>query len=449
MNQEIFTKLLFEKAKSKNIHNVEVHMTKLSSMNINVFDGSLEKFVIAEENKLSVRGIYNGRMAYSYTEKLEKESLEELFNNLIQYAENNHNGPIEEISPMNDNMVSQTRTNNLDRYSQEEKINYLLDLEKRAYGVDKRVKTISQCSYRQVKEEVFIKNTNGLDLSDSHTIGIINLGAVTEEGGSMQTGYSHHVFNDFDEDYKDQLIKESIGDALVMLGAKSIEPASKKVILRNNVAADLFSNYLKIFYGSSVQKNLSLMKGKIGNQVAVEGLNIIEDPCMVLGKVYRTFDDEGTPTYKKHIIKDGILKTYLHNKKTGKLDGIESTGNAFRDSHKSSIGILPTNSYLQEGDISLDDMIKTMEDGVIITDIHGLHAGINPTSGDFSLSANGLLVEDGQIIRPIAQITVAGNFISMLNNIKHIGNDTKYCNPNGNYFGSPSICVLGLSISGK
>ena len=449
MNQEKIINLLFEIGKSKDIEEMEVYISKDSNMNINIYNGSLEKFIIAEEENLSLRGIYKGRMGYSYTEKLVEESLEELFENLIQYAENNHNGSIEEISSLQDEIKSQEKSNDLNRYSQEEKIEYMLDLEKRAYKVDKRVKTISQCSYNEKTQEVLIRNTNGLELADSHTIGTISLSAVTEEAGHMQTGYSHHVFNQLHQEYKDMLIEDSIGDALVMLGAKSIEPGSKEVILRNNVAANLFSNFINNFYGSRVQKNLSLMKGKLGEKVAAPNFNIIENPFMTRGKIYRSFDDEGSPTSKKHIIEDGILKTFLHNKNSGDKDGIASTGNAFRNSHKSSIGTLSTNMYIEEGKDSLEDMTKSMKDGVIITEIHGLHAGINSTSGDFSLSSNGLLVENGQITRPLAQITIAGNFYSMLKNIKHIGNDTKYSHPSGSYFGSPSICVGNLVISGK
>ena len=152
---------------------------------------------------------------------------------------------------------------------------------------------------------------------------------------------------------------------------------------------------------------------------------------------------------KPRIIQNGILKTFLHSKKTGEIDNIGSTGNGFRSSHKASIGVMSTNMYIVEGDKSLDEMISSIKRGIVITDIHGLHAGINPTSGDFSLSANGLLVENGMIIRPLAQITVAGNLYRMLNDIRYIGNDTKFSHPSSSYFGSPSIYINSLTISGK
>ncbi len=450
MTRDELIGLLFQKGKSNNILDMEVYMLNKSSMDMNIYDGELEKYIVSEEKALSLRGIYNEKMGYSYTEKLLPESLDELIDNLIQYAENNENQELESISsPRLDSKKYIEKVNLLDKYTEEEKIEYILDLEKRAYDLDKRVKTISACEYGESTQNVYIRNTKGLELEDSHTIGILQIGAVTQEGENMQTGYSHKLFKDISSDYKDMLIKDGVGDAISMLGAESIESGNYEIILRNNVGADLFSNFSSVFLGSMVQKNLSLMKDKLYSQVGVNFLSIKEDPLMDEGKYCRTFDDEGTPTYAKYLIQNGILKAFLHSKKTGEIDNIESTGNGFRASHKASIGVMETNMYIEEGNISLDEMISIMVKGIVITDIHGLHAGINPTSGDFSLSANGLFVEDGKIIRPLAQITVAGNLYTMLKGIKYIGNDTKFSHPSSSYFGSPSIYINSLMVSGK
>ncbi|MSU00097.1 TldD/PmbA family protein [Tissierella pigra] len=442
--------LLFEKGKEYNIEEMEVYINKNSSVDFNIYEGELEKYIVAEETGLSLRGIYNGKMGYSYTEKLWEENLDELIKNLIQYAENNHSETVEKIASLaGEKSEFIPRKNLLNKYTEEEKINYLLDLEKRAYAVDKRVKTISGCSYSESTNSVYIRNTKGLELESSHAIGMMNLGAVAEEGKNMQTGYSHIVFNDLKEEYKDILIKDSVGDALSMLGSDQAESSNYNIILRNNVAADMFSNFLPIFFGNTVQKGLSLMKGKIDTEVAVESFSIVEDPLMDNGKYYRTFDDEGTLTSEKYIIENGVLKTFLYSNKTAEKDEVSSTGNGFRNSHKSSIDTMSTNMYIKEGNKTLEDMVKEMENGIIITDIDGLHAGINPTSGNFSLLSKGLLVEDGEITRPISQITMAGNLYEMLKNIKIIGNDTKFSHPSSNYFGSPSIYVGKLTIAGK
>lgn len=450
MDRDKLVDILFNKAKEYNLEEIEVYINKESSIDFNIYEGQLEKYVVAREENLSLRGIYKGKMGYSYTEKLREDSIDELLNNLIQYAKNNNSEVVEEMSsPILVDKKTVRKESSLNKYTEKEKLEYLLDLEKRAYNYDRRVKTIDDCSYQEKIQGVYIKNTKGLELEDNHTIGIISLSAVTEEGNNMQTGYSHIILNDLSEEYKEKLIKDSVGDAIAMLGAESIESGNYEIILRNNVAADMFSYFSPIFLGSTVQKNLSLLKGKIGENIAVDFFNIVENPLIENGKYCRSFDDEGTSTYSKNIIENGELKTFLHNNKTADKDGIRSTGNGFRTSHKSSIGVASTNMYIKEGDSSLEDMIDIMKNGIIITDIHGLHAGINPTSGDFSLSSNGLLVENGKVIRSLAQITMAGNLYTMLKNIKHIGNDTKFSHPSSSYFGSPSVYIGSLTISGK
>ena len=449
MNRDKLIEILFEKGKEEGIEDMEVHIIKNSSTNFNVYEEKLEKYLVAEEEVLSIRGIYRGKMGYSYTEKLMVEDLDQLIYNLIQYAENNMNGEVETISPGGESLDHIEGENLLARFSEEEKINYLLDLEKRALGLDPRVKAISSCSYSEIENSVFIKNTKNLDLKDSHTIGTIGLGAVVDHNGDVQTGNSHYVFNDLREEYKDMLIEDSVKDALSLVGAKSIGPGNYQVILRNNVAANLLSSFMPIFSGDRVERGLSLLKGKLNSKIAVDFLNIIEDPLFEKAIICRSFDDEGNLTYAKYLIENGVLKNFLHSNKTGKKAGVGSTGNGFKDSHKSSIGVVGTNIYVEDGDMGLDHMIGSMDRGILITDIHGLHAGINPTSGDFSLSSVGLLIEEGKIVRPLSEITMAGNLYTMLNEIEGIGNDRKFSYPGSNYFGSPSIKIKSLAISGK
>lgn len=442
--------ILFQKGKEYGIEDMEVYIVRNSSTAFNIYEGNLEGYNVADEKILSLRGIYNGKMGYSYTEKLMEDSIDELLKNLIQYAENNDSEDIEVLSaPDNKYENTEKKANKLDKYTDDEKIEFLKSIEKAAFAYDEKVKAVESCSYYERTNSVFIVNTKGLELEDTYSVAVIDLSVVANNGNEMQTGYTHMVIDDLLDEYKDVLVKEAASDAVSMLGATSIESRNYEIILRNNVSANLFSNMLQVFLGNIVQKNLSLMKGKIGEKVGVSDLNIVENPLMDKGIVCRTFDDEGTPTYSKNIIKNGVLKTFLHNKKTAEKAGLKSTGNGFRNSHKSSIGVVSTNMYIEEGEQTLEDMISSVDEGIMITDIQGLHAGINPTSGDFSLSSNGFLIEKGHITKSLCQIVISGNFYKLLNDIQAIGNDTRFSFPGGNYFGSPSIKIKSLTVAGK
>lgn len=169
-------------------------------------------------------------------------------------------------------------------------------------------------------------------------------------------------------------------------------------------------------------------------------VTIVDDPFMKKSAKSRSFDDEGVATSYKELVSNGVLKTYLHNLVTAKKDGVKSTGNGFGG----NVGAV--NLKLESGKSTLEEMISSLKKGVYITDVQGAHAGVNAVSGDFSLQASGYLVEDGKKIRPVALITVAGNFLNMLKDITMVGNDLKM-----SYYGvtSPSIKVKSMSVSGS
>ena len=204
-----------------------------------------------------------------------------------------------------------------------------------------------------------------------------------------------------------------------------------------------------IFSAEAVQKNLSLLKGKLNEKIASDKFTLIDDPYMEDGLASKSFDGEGVACKYKRVIDKGVLKTYFHNLKTAKKDGVETTGNASKGSYKSSIGISPSNFYVEKGERELNEMVADLDKGILITELQGLHSGLNSISGDFSLAALGYLIESGKISRPLEQITVSGNYFEMLKNIEETGSDLKFGLPGGAYIGSPSLKIKKLSIAGE
>jgi PmbA protein len=142
--------VLFDKGKEHGIEDIEVYLIRNSSTKFKIYEGNLEGYSIAKENLLSLRGIYKGRMGYSYTEKLEETSIDELIENLIQYAESNESEYVETlITPQHQYKNIKGRTNRLDKYTEEEKINFLQSIEEGALGFDKRVNIVENCSYEE------------------------------------------------------------------------------------------------------------------------------------------------------------------------------------------------------------------------------------------------------------------------------------------------------------
>jgi PmbA protein len=188
-----------------------------------------------------------------------------------------------------------------------------------------------------------------------------------------------------------------------------------------------------------VQKNMSLLKGKIGSVIGSPLVTLVDDPFMKKSSRSRSFDDEGVATRYKALIDKGELKTYLHNLVTAKKDGVVSTGNGFGG------GVAPVNLKWVPGTTKVDDLIASVKNGILVKSVQGAHAGANSISGDFSLQASGFVVKDGIVGAPVALITVAGNFLGMLRDVVGVADDLKT-----GYFGitSPSIKIASMSVSG-
>ena len=126
-----------------------------------------------------------------------------------------------------------------------------------------------------------------------------------------------------------------------------------------------------------------------------------------------------------------------------------STGNGFKDGYKSTVKTKCTNLYIQPGGKTPRTLMAQLGEGILITDIAGLHSGANAISGDFSLSAEGFWLERGQIVRPVEQITIGGNFYTMLKLIEEVGNDLKFIIQGSNgVMGAPMIMIKRLSVAG-
>ncbi|HEY4543622.1 MAG TPA: TldD/PmbA family protein [Tissierellaceae bacterium] len=442
--EELINKIL-EKAK-ENLSECEVYLSTNKETSMEVFEGELSKYNIAESGGLSLRGIYNGKMGYAYTEKLDESSIDSLIQGVIDNAEF-ISGDKEIIYKGDKDYKKIDFTENLLSYSREEKINFIKQLEKEALLKDERLKPMAS-AYEEIEVERYIVNSKGVNLNEKQTLAVVYLGVMVEEKDEVKTGYSFKFIRDFEKLNKEEIINEAVNDAISSLGAKAVKSDNYPVVFKNTTFGSLLAAFSSVFVAENVQKGLSLLKGKLKEQIANEVLTLVDDPYLKDGLGTSGFDDEGTKTSYKEVIKEGKLQTYLYNWKTAIKDDVESTGNAGR-SYKGSVGTSVSNFYILEGDKSKDEILKDANEGLYLTSLQGLHSGLDPVSGDFSLSASGYKIENGLITSPVNQITVSGNFFDLFRNIIEIGNDLEFGTAGGGKIGSPTIYVKELSIAGE
>lgn len=450
MDKNMLIQKILEAGKNAGILDMEVYISSGRQFSLKIFNKEIDSYSVAESEGLSFRGIYNNQMGYSYTEKVDETSIDILIKEAIENAEIIDSDDEEYIF---EGSKEYKEVNNffpkLEEVEETQKIAFAKQLEEEAFKIDDRIVKVQYCVYGDGYGETIITNTKGLNLSDKGNIAYTYVVVVAKENDDIKTGMSYKVANDFSLFNAKEIAKEAVEEAISLLGASSIKSGQYPIVLKNNAATDLLESFSGIFSAESVQKDLSLLKGKLNQKIANEKLTLIDDPFMKEGMASKSFDGEGVACKYKKIIENGILKTYFHNLKTSKKDGVETTGNASKGSYKASIGISPSNMYIEKGTINRDDMIKSMDKGIMITNLEGLHAGLDAVSGDFSLSASGFEIENGKIKRPVNQITVAGNFFDMINDIEEISNDLKFGLPGESYIGSPSLKIKKLAIAGE
>lgn len=429
---------LIETCKNQDIADVEVYYSNSVSTLINIVKNEIETFRISNDEGINLSGSYEGKSSTTYIEKFDDNSLLDAVNNIKETAP--YNGKTKKAA-------EKENINNNDDNKYYADVNAVIDELKRvqatAKDIDSRIISIPSCEYQERNTRIVLSDDKGNEFEDSYSSVIGSISVVAEENGIKKNGHSFSINKRFEDIDYNNILKEAIKEAAGMIKASPITSGSYDVIIRNNVSANMFATFMTVFYADSVKKNTSKFADKINTQVAVEKLSIIDDPMYQKGKINRVFDDEGTRTYKKHLIEKGILKNILSSNEYE-----ASTGNAFRSSYRDNISIASLNCYIEAGDKITDEIASSLNEAVMITNIDGLHAGMNTVTGDFSLIANGYYIKDGKVDKPINQITVAGNFYEMLNNIIDISKDVFASDVYLNFFESPSLLVKGLMIGG-
>ena len=219
------------------------------------------------------------------------------------------------------------------------------------------------------------------------------------------------------------------------------------VLLDPNAAASFLGVLASALTADAVLKGRSLFAGRVGDRVASDVVQLIDDGRMLDGPGASPFDDEGVPTARKSVIENGVLKGYLHNAYTAKRMGGSSTGNASRAGFKSTPGVAPTNLFLQPGTASPEDLMRSAGRALYVQDLIGVHSGANPISGDFSVGVSGLIVEGGAFGRGVREAAVASTITDILSSIVALGNDIRFF-PFGGAIGSPTVLVGEMTVAG-
>jgi len=182
------------------------------------------------------------------------------------------------------------------------------------------------------------------------------------------------------------------------------------ILFDPRVATTLLGHFISAITGSSVARKSSFLMGKLGQAVFAPGVSIHDDPTRKRGLRSRAFDGEGLPVRPMALVEDGVLKTWLAESASARQLGIAPTGHAIRGVGGSP-GAGPSNLYLAAGDSTPDELRSRFPRCILVTELIG--QGVNGLTGDYSRGAAGFLIEHGEVVGPVAEITIASNLIEM------------------------------------
>lgn len=430
---------------NKGISEVEIYASKSSDKTLKVFNGSLESYNSKDLFQINIRGIVNGKMGYASCESLDETAVSVAIDKLIDNANLITTGEEEIIfgEKVSYEQVEHVKSD-ADKYSLQEKINLLIELEKKTLALDARIKKIGYCQYVETQRIVNIINSKGVDLVRNYSFITLFCGALGEQDGLTNVGYAHQIEVNFKALDVDKLAKETCEKCVSGLGAGSVVTNGYPVVFDSEVATDILEAFESVFSGFAAMKNMTMLNGKKGEKVFGENITLIDDPFCENAVIKVAFDDEAVPCIKRSIVENGVFNGFIHSLKTAKFFNENYTGNGFRRGNQ--IVPMPTNLVLVPGAYSKEQLFEGVTEGVYITSVGGLHAGLNVVAGTFNLQSSGYMIRDGKLAEPVTLFVVSGNFYEMMNNVEKIGNDAPLKNTG---VSCPSLKVNGLMISGK
>ena len=426
----------------------ELYYSASESTSVETFRHEVSEFTASRDGGACFRCIVGGKMGYASTEDLSEAQARAV---VAKAADNAAVLESEEMVFLGEGgqeyEVLEIQTAELP--GADKLISAALDVQEKLYAADPAV--IDGCQSQGLIEssEIAIYNSKGLDLHYPNSVSGLVASAVVSDGKEMENSFEIKL-GKLDELDTAALAAKAAAKAKAKLGGQVAPTGQYPVVFSPNAMCSLLGVYSGIFSSEAAQKGLSRLADAEGQVIAAEIVTLVDDPFHKDNPMPINFDAEGSSTHKKNVIEKGKLCTLLYNLKTAAVAGKKTTGNASKAGYDGTVAVRPFTLYLKNGNVSEEELLQQVGNGVYITNLGGLHAGADPITGDFSLQSAGFMIEGGIKTTAVKSFTVAGNFYDLLKNITALANNCELPMAMGmTAFGSPSVRVDGLSIAGK
>jgi PmbA protein len=434
-------------AKKNGATEADVVVADGENLSVQIRLGSVDRLSKAREKRLGLRVFVGKRSATSSTSDFSPQSLRRFVAETATLASAVVEDPVSGL-PAAESMATEHPDLDLfddTRLDTDRQIELAKRAETAALATDERITNSEGADFDSSWGRVVLGNSHGFIgeyRSSSYSLAVSPV-AVDPVSGSMQRDAWYDVRRKFHKLQAPEAIGiEAAKRTVRRLGARKVGTKRVPVVFDQESAGSLLGNLCSAASGYALYKGASFLAGQLGKNLAPDWFTVYDDGRLIGGLGSRPFDGEGLPTRKNTIVDKGVLTSYLLDTYSGKKLGLPSTANASRSVGESpSVG--PTNFYLAPGSRSMEEIIRTVKDGLYVTELIGF--GINMVTGDYSRGAGGFWIENGELAYPVEEITIAGNLKHMFKDIELIGNDLVF----RGRIASPTVKIAEMMVAGN
>ncbi len=434
---------LYKAAKKAGLDTFEVRISDEERIEISSFNGEQESYVVAGNGEMRLRGIADGKCGSFASDRVDDDVIDAAVAAVKESALYGQPAEPEFFIKGGEYEYEKVNAFNaaLDAVPAAKLSELCCSVGKRTAEMDKRITNVS-ASLEYVHIRKTHGNSNGLDLHSEANYLLIFAQCSAVADGVTESGSHFEFINDFDAFDVGAFAKTLADRTVDQLGGKSVKSGKYKAVYSNRCMTELLYPIAEALSGFNVEQHISPLEGKVGTRVFDGKVTLKETPIGSL-PFCRAFDAEGVPCSNKTHIDKGVLNGFVYDLATAKRAGVESTGNGalVNGNIRPCLGM----TVLENGDSTLEQLFKTVGDGLYITSLSGGNAGMDMKSGAYSLQASGYVIKNGALATPVSLITVAGNVFEDLKNVLAVGNDGLL---SYNEIQAPSIAVSEISVSG-
>lgn len=440
-----------EGATAAGASDAEAYAAEDSGREVRVHGGEVESLSAATQRGIGIRAWIGKRVGYAYGTDLSAAGVTRLAERAAAAArvadEDEFAGPPDPsgAAPEEELVLSDPK---LGEWSTGQLADLALEIERAALAADSRIAGVEQAVYADSAESVALVSSLGIEgeYSSSSCYGYVQ--ALAEGDDGRETGLGFDLGRGPAALDPTAIGREGARRAASMIGAGKPQSRACTVVLDPTVAAGFVALIGRGLAAGAVQRGRSPFAERLGEEVANPVLALYDDGLDPEGFASAPLDAEGVPRRRTALIEDSILRTYLFDTYTANRGDAVSTGNASRSGYRSQPSASASNLIVAPGELSFVELLGEAGDGVLVTDVAGLHSGVNPVSGVFSVGASGRVIRTGEPAEPLREFTIAGDLVSMLRGVCAVGADSRWV-PFGGSVKTPSLLVGEMTVAGS